>query len=160
MQAEFREAVATDIAALFDLEIRSFSSDRLSRESIRRLVRSNSAAVIVAVIDRSVRGYAIVLFRARTSGARLYSLAVDPDFRGLGSRLLDAAETASVRRGCRSMRLEVRDDNTRAVALYMRSGYIRTGERLQYYADGARALCFKKQLTESAGDSRPGTVAA
>jgi [ribosomal protein S18]-alanine N-acetyltransferase len=147
MQAKIRSANLADLGVLIDLENRSFSSDRISRNALRRLIVSPSAEVIVAVSDKAVAGYAVLLYRAGSRLARLYSLAVAPEFRGLGRELLAAAETHAARRGCLSLRLEVREDNLRAVNLYQRASYRRFGERTDYYADGATALRFEKALS-------------
>ena len=155
MQAKIRSASPADLGALIDLENRSFSSDRLSRPSLRRLIASSSADVLVAAVARSIAGYAVLLYRSGSGLARLYSLAVAPEFRGLGRELLAAAETAATRRGCRALRLEVRDDNPRAVNLYRRAAYRSIGEIPGYYSDGATALRFEKQLA-----MRPDTVRA
>lgn len=161
MQATIRAAATADIGALTDLENRSFLADRISRSSFRRLVVSPSAEVLVATAGKVIAGYAVVLFRAGAGVARLYSLAVDPAFRGLGRDLLAAAERVAQARGCRAVRLEVRDDNQRAISLYIRAGYRRFGERPGYYADGARALRFEKLFAATAGSGRPaGTAAA
>lgn len=149
MQAKFRAAAAADIGALSDLENSLFLTDRISRSSFRRLVVSPSAVLIVAAFDAAIAGYALVLFRARSRIARLYSLAVAPDFRGLGRDLLEKAEASAAARGCHALRLEVREDNRRAINLYERSGYHRFGERPDYYADGATALRFEKDLTSA-----------
>jgi ribosomal-protein-alanine N-acetyltransferase len=151
MQAKIRSAEPADIGALIDLENRSFSSDRISRSGLRRLIVSPSAEVIVAASAGAVAGYAVLLYRAGSRVARLYSLAVSPEFRGLGRELLAAAETRASRRGCAALRLEVRHDNQRAVNLYERAGYRRFGEKPGYYADGATALRFEKTLGVRAG---------
>lgn len=161
MQAKIRSATAADIGALNDLENRSFLTDRISRSSFRRLVSSPSATVIVASSKGALAGYAVVLFRTGSRTARLYSLAVDPDYRGLGRELLAAAEKHAADRGCQTMRLEVRDDNLRAKNLYLRTGYRQFGEKLDYYADGATALRFEKGLAAGGGIARlAGTAAA
>jgi ribosomal protein S18 acetylase RimI-like enzyme len=161
MQAKFRAASAADLGALIDLENRSFSSDRLSPESLRHLVSSPSAAVIVATVGRAHAGYAVVLFRTGSRIARLYSLAVEPDYRGLGRELLGAAELEAASRGSSSLRLEVREDNARAINLYQRSSYRRFGQKPDYYADGAKALRFEKSLMPNADIARlAGTAAA
>ena len=161
MQAKFRAASAADLGALIDLENRSFSSDRLSPESLRRLVSSPSSAVIVATVGRAIAGYAVVLFRAGSRIARLYSLAVEPAHRGLGRELLDAVEKNAASRGCSSLRLEVREDNTRAINLYERASYRCFGQKPDYYGDGATALRFEKSLIPNAEIARlMGTAAA
>lgn len=161
MQAKFRAAAAADIGALSDLENSLFLTDRISRSSFRRLVGSPSVVLTVAAFGAAIAGYALVLFRARSRIARLYSLAVAPDFRGLGRELLEKAEASAAARGCRALRLEVREDNRRAINLYERSGYHRFGERPDYYADGATALRFEKDLTSAVETGRrAGTAAA
>jgi ribosomal protein S18 acetylase RimI-like enzyme len=52
------------------------------------------------------------------------------------------------------MRLEVREDNARAIGLYEKSGYRLFGRKPGYYADGATALRFEKTL--EAGAPGPG----
>ena len=146
MNAKFRLAAAVDIGALVDLENRSFSSDRISRKSFRRLIASPSAAVIVAAVGQPLAGYAVVLFRTGAAAARIYSLAVDPAFRGIGRELLAACERQAAMRGCSAIRLEVRDDNIRAINLYERMAYCRFAVKPGYYADGATALRFAKPI--------------
>jgi ribosomal-protein-alanine N-acetyltransferase len=163
MQAKIRAANLADLGALIDLENRSFSSDRISPLSFRRLVASRSASVLVAAAGALVAGYAVVLRRSGSRIARLYSLAVDPEFHGLGRELLAAAERSAAAAGCRAMRLEVRGDNLRAVDLYRRADYRQFGEKPGYYADGAAALRFEKPLFAAQGAAAArfaGTAAA
>src|SRR5262249_15315141 len=89
-----------DIDALVALEHRVFDTDRLSRHSLQRFQQSSSAEVIVAQAGAALAGTAIVLFRARSLLARLYSIAVAPEMsgRGVASMLLQAARGAGVRR--------------------------------------------------------------
>jgi [ribosomal protein S18]-alanine N-acetyltransferase len=161
VNAKFRLAAAADIGALVDLENRSFSSDRISRKSFRRLVASRSSVVIVASVGQSLAGYAVVLFRAGSAAARIYSLAVDPAFRGIGRELLAACEGEAAMRGCSAIRLEVREDNVRAINLYECMAYSRFAAKPGYYADGATALRFAKPVAPRASTARlAGTAAA
>src|SRR5438067_173372 len=92
-----RTAQARDIDALMELEHRVFATDRLSRRSLRRFLQSATAVVLVAQEhDGRLAGTAIVLFRPRSTVARLYSIAVAPHMGGLGvgTMLLAAAEQA------------------------------------------------------------------
>ena len=78
MQATIRSAKLADLGALIDLENRSFSSDRISRSALRRLIASPSADVLVAACGDAVAGYCVILYRSGSAVARLYSLAVSP----------------------------------------------------------------------------------
>ncbi|MEO0600289.1 MAG: GNAT family N-acetyltransferase [Myxococcota bacterium] len=55
--------------------------------------------------------------------------------RGIGRRLLAAAQHAFVLAGVQRAFLEVRDDNVAAIALYASLGWAEIGRRSGYYAD-------------------------
>ncbi|MCC6889296.1 MAG: GNAT family N-acetyltransferase [Hyphomicrobiales bacterium] len=143
-----RHARSGDLDALVALEQRVFSTDRMTRQGLRRLLSSPSARVFVADAAGALAGAAVVLFRAGTSVARLYSIAVIPSMsgRGVATALLAAGERAAVRRGCRLMRLEVHATNAAAIARYRKSGYRQVGGSAGYYEDGGDALRFEKAL--------------
>lgn len=149
--ALIRAAKPTDLPALVALEEACFSSDRISRRSFARLLRRESAAVLVTERNGMVLGCAVVLFRSFSRRGRLYSLAVAPAAagEGLGARLLRAAEGAAAGRGCVSLGLEVRADNAVAVGLYERRGFRLIGRTEEYYSDGGAALHFLKPLAAS-----------
>jgi len=144
-----RPARADDLDALVALERRCFAGDRLSRRALRRHLASGRCALIAAERAGTLVGSALVLFRADSRAARLYSIAVDRGARGLGlgARLLEAAERAARRRGAESMRLEVRPGNRAAVGLYERAGYRPFACMERYYEDGASALRFRKSFS-------------
>ncbi len=147
MAADIRPAHADDVDALAAMEIAVFPTDRLSRRSFRRLIASSSAALFVALASSAIVGYAVVLFRSGSRTARLYSIAASNAPRGTGRALLNAAEQEAAGRGASALRLEVRQDNPRAIALYERSGYQPAGLEASYYADGMAALRFRKPLS-------------
>lgn len=143
-----RKARRTDLDAIDRIEGLSFETDRFSRDTLRRLLASWTAACLVAEIDGAPAGYAIVLFRAGTLVARLYSIAVDPARRGLGAAqaLLGAAESAARARGSRFLRLEVRASNKAGLSLYDRAGFTFLERRRGYYSDGEDAVRLEKRL--------------
>ena len=147
-ELRIRRAERGDLDALVALERGVFATDRLSRLSLRRFLDSSSAEVLVADDGGHLAGTAIVLFRPRSAIARLYSIAVAPHLngRGLGRRLLEAAEAEARARHCTSMRLEVHVTNTAAIARYRKSGYREFGRHRDYYEDGGDALRFEKRL--------------
>jgi ribosomal protein S18 acetylase RimI-like enzyme len=158
-----RAAARADLDALIALEQLVFATDRLSRRSLRRLLQSASAAVIVAEHGHgALVGNAILLFRPRSALARLYSIAVAPSMsgRGIGIGLLQAAEDAARGRGCTAIRLEVHEANQVALARYRKSGYREFGRHERYYQDGGDALRFEKRLVEEDASSHSRALAS
>ena len=144
-----RRGKPADLDALWDLENRVFETDRMSRRGLRRILVSPSAVALVAEADGATVGVAIVLFRARSRIARLYSLAVAPKHtgRGIASALLIAAEKAARSRGSHHLRLEVHEKNHGAINCYRKAGYHEFGRHHAYYEDHGHALRFEKQLS-------------
>ncbi|MGD8627800.1 MAG: GNAT family N-acetyltransferase/peptidase C39 family protein, partial [bacterium] len=143
-----REARPSDLEAMVNIENRCFKGDRLSRRNLGRIVRRGNATVLVDEEEGRIRGYSLVLFRSGTSLCRLYSLAVDPDFRGLGVglNLLEAAEADALENECVIMRLEVRADNLPAISLYKKRGYRQFSIIPDYYEDHSEALRLERNL--------------
>ena len=143
-----RPATLDDLDPLVALEERCFDSDRMSRRSFRRMITRANAALLVDRDDGVLRGYALVLFHAGSSLARLYSLAVDPEHRGKGiaRALLAEAERVANERDCVDMRLELRRDNRDALALYESAGYRQFDVQADYYEDHMDAIRMEKSL--------------
>lgn len=143
-----RLATPDDLDALLEIETESFTTDRLSRASYRRLLRRDSAVVLVYEDEEHARiaGGAVVLFRRGLAAARLYSIAVTRAYRGrgIGTQLVEAALQATLDRGYLALRLEVREDNAEAIQLYERLGFQPAGRVERYYEDGCAALRFER----------------
>ncbi len=67
-----RRSRPTDLDRLSELEIQVFSINRMSRRSLRWLLASPSAEVLIAEACAEFAGAAVVLFRANSKIARLY----------------------------------------------------------------------------------------
>jgi ribosomal-protein-alanine N-acetyltransferase len=149
--ARIRRSRPADIDALYDLESRVFVTDLMSRRGLRRLLTSPSAVILVAEAAGTVAGSVVVLFRANSAIARLYSVAVAPNFsgRGIASALIAAAEKAARRRGCNCVRLEVHERNRAAIRVYRKAGFHQFGRHHRYYDDRGHALRFAKPLGRS-----------
>lgn len=143
-----RTARRADLPALLALEQRAFRSDRLSARQFRHHLRSPSAWFAVAEVGGQLAGNALLFFRRGSRVARLYSIVVAAKARGrgVGAGLLVAAEAAARRRGCRELRLEVRQDNAAAIALYEGAGYQRIAELPDYYEDGAAGWRYARRI--------------
>ncbi len=102
-------------------------------ETMAERVREAFDAPIVrfAVATSPRAGFALVESgRSDPGEAYLHYLAVDPDGtgRGVGGALLADAVAHARAAGFRSLTLEVRSENTRAIALYLRAGFVPDGE--------------------------------
>lgn len=149
-RAAIRGARIDEAVTLERIEAVCFQTDRLSRRMLNHHLRSPCADVLVAELAGRPAGYAMVFHRANSAVARLYSIAVLPEFRGRGvaDALMEAAERASRKRGASALRLEVRTDNPAAAALYIKRGYVEFGYHDDYYADGMSARRFEKGLAQ------------
>jgi ribosomal protein S18 acetylase RimI-like enzyme len=140
--------------ALFDCQF--FAGHVIARASFRRLLASPGATFLVAEarkqigaqIGAQVGAYVLVLYRANSGAARIYSIGVAARFRrrGVARSLVAAAEKDAVRRGRKAMRLEVRADDRGTIALYESSGYRRIGRAPGYYDGRVDALRLEKAL--------------
>jgi ribosomal protein S18 acetylase RimI-like enzyme len=147
-----RPAIRADVDRLVEIENRIFAGDRISRRSFLRYLTAPTCVTIVAALSREITGYALVAFRTNSPKARIYSLAVESaEGRGIGSALLGACEDAARRHGKTSIHLEVDENNARAIRLYDRFGFHKTGRREDYYESGAAALLFEKTLVADQG---------
>jgi [ribosomal protein S18]-alanine N-acetyltransferase len=143
-----RRSRPTDLDRLSELENQVFSINRMSRRSLRWLLASPSADILVAESCGEFAGAAVVLFRANSAIARLYSLAVVPNLtgRGIGSALIAAVEKAAQSRKCRFVRLEVHEKNHGAIVCYRKAGYEQFDRHHEYYEDKGHALRFQKRI--------------
>lgn len=143
-----RRAEMIDLPELLRLEAESFSGDRLSRRSLRRLLQSPTALCLVVDGETHLNGYALWLYRRGSAQARLYSIAVDgrSQGKGVGAALLAAGVAPALQRGCSRLSLEVNVNNHSALRLYRRLGFTEVGVRTAYYADGADALRLMKSI--------------
>lgn len=137
-----RAAGPADLEVIDRLERASFDGDRFLRRNLRRLLSSSSASFLIADEKEGAAGYALVLFRKGVRAARLYSVAVDPRFRGrgVGESLIGASARAALDRGADRLRLELRPSNAAAMRLYQRAGFTFLERKAGYYHDGEDAV--------------------
>ncbi len=143
-------ASVDDLDRLAELEAAIFPSpwprDALAAELLPSATSSETeppAADRLLLVGRSTGetvGYA--LFHRVLDEAELLRLAVSPSFRGrgFGAALLAAGLNRIVSHGARACHLEVGAENTAAIHLYERFGFVEEGLRKAYYRHGEDAL--------------------
>lgn len=146
-----RLADARDMEGLVTLEVVCFRERRFRREHVAWILHNPEAQVLVEENGRGIDGSVMALFTGTT--CRVLSVGVRPERRrrGLGRRLMIAAEQLALGRGCRTIRLEVSVSNRAAIRLYRALGYRPDGVLRGYYSWGEDALSMAKPL----GDGNP-----
>ncbi len=144
----FRKATLKDVKTLLEIENACFNTDQISARSFKRFIETDPSLILVLERKKKVAGYGILLFNKGTSLARLYSLAVHPEYRklGLGAELLKQLEKEASENHCSYLRLEVHQNNAKAIALYERMGYRKFDHKLDYYQDHGDAFCYEKKV--------------
>lgn len=141
-----REALVSDIGRIVEIERRSFRYPYSPMTFVTLLSLypryflvceccGKTVGYITAVVDRD--GYGHVM-----------SVAVDPDYRGLGigKRLMEAVEARLSNDGIKQVRLEVAVNNSVAIKMYEELGYRVVRILRSYYPDGEDAYLMVKSL--------------
>jgi len=143
-----RNAQLADLDELVALEKSCFETDRLSRRSFKHWITTEHRALLVAEVAKAVAGYILIIYHPGTRLARIYSIAVSHQQRGLGlaKQLISAGEQAAIENGRLYLRLEVSVDNIAAIKLYESLGYQKFGIYRDYYQDHKDALRYQKRI--------------
>lgn len=150
---------------ILELGQRDYFNDRISRH------KADRGLLLIAWLDGRPAGDVYLwlepaeesAIRCHLDGVPLLThLEVRADLRcrGIGTRLIAAAERELVERGESRVALAVEEKNTRATALYTRLGYRNWGRpsvECHPYDDGAVELChvLVKDLVVPSGGTRP-----
>ena len=105
-----------------------------SRRSLESELQNETSRFLVAVEDGRVIGY--IGMSAVIDEGYLFNVAVDRQYRkkGVGSALVRELVTFCQKRNYSFLTLEVRESNAPAISLYSRFGFVRVGERKNYYS--------------------------
>jgi len=108
--------------------------------------RSSDLYVVLAL--NLVIGYFIIRYYEKSN--RIYSIAVNPEFRqrGIATLMLDKIHELSVGK---NIILEVRKDNKVAIDFYKKHGYKEEQIIHNYYKDGMSAIKMRKVFDEIQG---------
>lgn len=148
-----RAATPDDLDAVVMLEHDNLGPDAWSVGLLEEGLAGRVPTVhyLVAETDGSVVGHAVTSLAGDI--AELQRIAVTPAARrtGVASALLDAS--VALAEGADRMLLEVRADNTGALAFYAANGFVEVDRRFRYYQDGATAVVMRLPLGKGCGGS-------
>jgi ribosomal protein S18 acetylase RimI-like enzyme len=139
MKARFPSGIqlanADEIDDIFEIEQKCFPGKvGYSKRQLEHLILNAKSDCLVEKKDGVVRAFLIVTYRQGSLTCDIETIDVDPAFKnkGIGLKLLEAAETDMKRRGMRRSQLEVSEGNEAALNLYRKAGYT-LKERIEGY---------------------------
>lgn len=129
---------AADVDEVWALE-RSVFPYPWSRANFADSVQSGYDGWTVRDAGGELAGYYLLMYALDEAHLLDVAVAASRQKQGLGRRLLDRITARARGHGMRSILLEVRPSNVRALAVYQRYGYVQIGRRKGYYPAGAGA---------------------
>jgi ribosomal-protein-alanine N-acetyltransferase len=139
MRARFPSGIqianVNEIDAIFEIEQKCFPGKvGYSKRQLEHLILNANSDCLVEKQDGVIRAFLIVTYRQGSFTCNIETIDVDPAFknRGIGLKLLKAAEIDMKRRGMRWSQLEVSEGNEAALKLYKNAGYT-FKERIEGY---------------------------
>jgi ribosomal-protein-alanine N-acetyltransferase len=146
-----RAATPDDLDAVVVLEHDNLGPDAWSVGLLEEGLAGRVPTVhyLLAEADGAVVGHAVTSLAGDI--AELQRIAVTPTARrtGVASALLEAS--VALADGADRMLLEVRADNTGALAFYAANGFVEVDRRPKYYRDGATAVVMRRPLGRGCG---------
>lgn len=135
------------IKAIANLEKEEFGLMDAEKTLLKEL-ENKIAAYFVATEDNEILGY-IGIWNICSEG-EVINTAVNKNKRRLGiaTRLLNEVFSFCRENGIKTLHLEVREKNTPAVCLYEKLGFIKDGERKNYYDGKETAILMSRKFED------------
>ncbi|MBQ1354743.1 MAG: ribosomal protein S18-alanine N-acetyltransferase [Ruminococcus sp.] len=136
MRIEKMTAACIDAVAAIEAEC---FSHPWSKKSLEESLEKENSLFLVAYEDGKVIGY--VGMEVIVDEGYIFNVAVSADYRrrGVGYALVRELVTYSMKNSLCFITLEVRESNSAAISLYSKFGFIKAGERKNYYSDPTEA---------------------
>ena len=137
-----------DLAALHRIDQACFPpGTSYSARELDRFVSHSKSQTWVAEERAGIAGFLILSQEPQKVGHIVTIDVIESQRRsGVGSMLMDAAETWATRNGFRLIYLETADDNRPAQAFYAKRGYAKVDEVANYYSNGQTAWVMVRWL--------------
>ncbi len=143
-----RPATEADVDAIVVSEADNLGDDAWSAGLVAEGVAGRLPTVhyLVAESDGRMVGHAVASLVAEVGELQRIAVAEPWRRRGVAGALLDEVVALAVRARADRLLLEVREDNTAALAFYAAHGFVEMDRRRRYYRDGASAVVLERPV--------------
>lgn len=140
-----RAATPEDIEAVADLETDTLGAEAWSPGLVAEGIRGNLPTVqyLLAEVDGRPVGHAVASLAGDVAELQRIGVSAAARRTGVAGALLDEVLVLARGSGADRLLLEVRDDNTGALAFYASRGFVEIDRRRRYYRDGAAAVVMR-----------------
>lgn len=150
---ELRSFRASDLGTLSEIDQACFPAGiAYTQQELASFICQPNSRTWVAVGGGDIVGF-LVAIRRSNRVAHIITIDVVESWRrrGVGRRLMDAAEDWAARLGLQSIHLETSEENTTAQQFYEARGYAKVRKVDHYYGNGATAWVMVKKLKSDSG---------
>jgi len=151
MPVTIEDASIRHLDRLYEIETECFDREAFTKKQIARLLVDYNSVGLVAKEEQKIVGFIIGTIQSEESSLIGHVITIDISKshrrKGLGIRLLQEIEEILREKGVNECRLEAREDNTAALNLYRKLGYVKAG-RLKNYYGNAHGTFLRKTLTQ------------
>ena len=153
MTVRVRPAEPGDTAEVAALEREALGRDAWSEKLVVEGVAGGipTTMFLVAETDERTCGYAAVSIVADVAELQRIAVATAHRRTGVASALLTRVDQEAAARHVDRILLEVRDDNSGALAFYAAHGFTELNRRDRYYADGTTAIVLTRVIGTMGG---------
>lgn len=154
-RALLRVATRDDLEPLYRVEIECFQERRFRKDHVDWILMNERGLTLVEETERGeILGALMLLFEG--TACRVLSIAVVPKarHRGIGTKMMQAAEDSARERGCTVVRLEVSTQNFGAIEFYRGLGYRTDGVLYGYYSWGEDAYSMARAVAPKIDSGR------
>ncbi|CAB4343457.1 MAG: ribosomal-protein-alanine N-acetyltransferase [Actinobacteria bacterium] len=149
MSATMRPMTSADLDVVMDIERELFGSDAWSRDLFQAELDEVPATrrVMVACVDDTVVGYVSLRIVPPEADVNTIAVAVSSQRQGIALLMMKWLISQARADSVRDIFLDVRSDNSVAIALYDNLGFQRIDKRKNYYGNDIDALVMRLRLT-------------
>lgn len=148
-----RAATAADAETIAALEADCQGIDAWSENLVREGVTGGLPTIRYLVAEQHGRidGYAVASYAGDIAELQRIGVVEGARRTGLATALLDEVVAEAPATGANRMLLEVRENNSGALAFYAARGFIEIDRRPRYYRDGTTAVVLRLPLIAGCG---------